>query len=55
MNDNEREMWVMNDEYLYRMWQSWMKTNKGGKRGFIRCHRKLIDRYIEQRPWESES
>ena len=45
MNDNERELWVMNDEGLYAMWQA----SKLAMRGFLRMHRVEIDSYIKQK------
>ena len=44
MNDNERFLWVMNDEGLYAMWQA----SRLGMRRFIRLHRETIDNYIKQ-------
>ena len=44
MNDSERELWVMNDEGLYAMWQA----SRLGMRRFIRLHRTTIDNYIKQ-------
>ena len=44
MNDNERELWVRNDEGLYTMWQA----SRLGMRRFIRMHRTTIDNYIKQ-------
>lgn len=38
MNDRERELWVMNDEGLYRWWKSTRKT----LRSFIRENRQVI-------------
>lgn len=43
MNDNERELWVNNDEYLYRLFETWKRRNKGGMRGFLKEHRTTID------------
>ena len=45
MNDNERFLWVMNDEGLYAMWQA----SKLAMRGFLRMHRVEIDNYIKQK------
>ena len=42
MNDNERELWVRNDEGLYAMWQA----SPLAMRKFIRTHRTEIDNYI---------
>lgn len=44
MNNTEREMWVDNDEGLYRWWQS----SRQSKRQFIRDNRSEIDRCINQ-------
>jgi hypothetical protein len=44
MNDNERELWVRNDEGLYAMWQA----SRLAMRRFIRMHRIAIDNYIKQ-------
>ena len=40
MNDNERELWVRNDEGLYAMWQA----SRLGMRRFIRIHNNNIQR-----------
>ena len=45
MNDNERELWVRNDEGLYAMWQA----SKLAMRKFLRTHRTEIDNYIKQK------
>jgi len=42
MNDNERELWVRNDEGLYAMWQA----SPLAMRKFLRTHRTAIDNYI---------
>lgn len=42
LNDADREMWVLNNEYLY----SWQKTSRKGMREFIRTHRAEIDKVI---------
>ena len=47
INDRERELWVMNDEGLYRWYQS-ERRMKGGIRGFIRRHRAEIDAAIQR-------
>lgn len=39
MNDSERELWVNNDEGLYRMWLA----SHLSMRAFIRRHRAEID------------
>jgi hypothetical protein len=44
MNDNERELWVRNDEGLYAKWQA----SRLAMRRFIRMHRIAIDNYIKQ-------
>jgi hypothetical protein len=44
MNDNERELWVRNDEGLYAMWQA----SPLAMRKFLRTHRAEIDNYIRQ-------
>ena len=44
MNDNERELWVHNDEGLYTMWQA----SRLAMREFLRMHRTMIDNYISQ-------
>ena len=44
MNDNERELWVHNDEGLYTMWQA----SRLAMREFLRMHRTMIDNYIKQ-------
>lgn len=47
MNDREREMWVLNDEYLYH----WFLTWHGGRfmRKFVRKHRDQLTHYINDR------
>lgn len=42
MNDHERRLWVLNDEYLYRWW----KTSRMGILAFIRANRPVLDRHI---------
>ena len=42
MNDTEREMWVDNDEGLYRL----MRGSGQAKRAFVRANRMLIDEVI---------
>jgi hypothetical protein len=44
MNDQEREMWVMNDESLYKTW----KRSRLSKRNFIRENRVVIDTFINK-------
>jgi len=41
-NDQERELWVLNDEGLY----NWQRSSKMSMRKFIREHRKEIDDII---------
>ena len=44
LNDNERELWVRNDEFLYSMWRgSGMSMRK-----FLRANRAAIDNVIVQ-------
>lgn len=59
-NDDERRQWVLNDEPLYRSWQSWQRqqhrlSRPGDVRAFIRVHRAAIDQTIQSRlsgrPW----
>lgn len=53
MNDEERRMWILNDESLYSWWK---KTRPGRKSGdnerglmtWIRGHRDEIDRSIRR-------
>lgn len=42
MNDEERQDWVMNDEYLY----NWWKREGCGITTFVRKHRKDLTEYI---------
>ena len=42
LNNEEREMWIMNDESLYNFW----KSSKMSIKKFIREYRKEIDQYI---------
>lgn len=44
MNDREREMWILNDEGLYRWWL----TSRQSKRAFIRAHRAELDAVINK-------
>ena len=46
LNDDEREMWVINDEGLLAWKHGWCRANKGGMRGFIRANRAELDRLI---------
>ncbi len=43
MNDRERELWVNNDESLYRWW----KSERMSLRNFIRENRAELTRLIE--------
>ena len=43
MNDQERVMWVENDEYLYR----WRLSERLGVWAFVRKYRKEISDYIK--------
>jgi peptidoglycan hydrolase-like protein with peptidoglycan-binding domain len=45
LNNRERELWVKNDEGLYRMWQR-EQHRKGGMRAFIKRNRAEIDAVI---------
>ena len=45
MNDEERRLWVLNDEPLYRWW----KEEKGDIHKFLKKHRKEIDATIHAR------
>ena len=42
MNNNERELWVLNDEGLY----NWWKSSHQSISKFIRANRAEIDQYI---------
>lgn len=44
LNDSEREMWVMNDEGLYRWW----KSERCSLRTFIRTNRTELDSCINR-------
>jgi hypothetical protein len=50
MNDEERRLWVLNDEGLYNWWRSTHQSI----RAFIRENRaeltELIDRVLNQKP-----
>lgn len=43
LNDDERELWVKNDQNLYTIWLESKHTIKV----WIRKNRKLIDNYIK--------
>lgn len=45
MNDDERRLWVANDEALYR----WQQASNLGEAAFVRTHRAEIDALIAQR------
>ncbi|MEE9594267.1 MAG: hypothetical protein V3V92_02600 [Candidatus Hydrothermarchaeales archaeon] len=42
MNDQERELWLLNDEGFYQWW----KDSKLSMTKFLRDHRTEIDEYI---------
>lgn len=42
MNDNERRLWVLNDEGLCRLWQ----RSRQPMAAFIRANRKALDEAI---------
>ena len=44
MNDEERAMWVENDEGLY----AWRQREGGSMRDFLRRNRRWIDNIIEE-------
>lgn len=44
LNDRERELWVDNDEGLYR----WYRRSRTPKRAFVRKHRAEIDAVIRR-------
>jgi hypothetical protein len=48
MNDEERRLWVLNDEGLYN-WYCSEASRGGGVWGFIKGHRDELDDLIEQR------
>ena len=50
MNDRERELWVLNDEGLYRWW----KQEGGSLRAFIKRYRKYLTDYINNRLGKKE-
>jgi len=43
LNNSERELWINNDEGLYRWYRLWRISNKGGIRAFIRENREELD------------
>ena len=43
INDAERELWVVNDEYLYRK----LRAFRGSKRKFLKENREEIDAIIK--------
>lgn len=45
MNNKERELWVINDEWLWSMW----KASGLSKRDFIYRNRSNIDSYISSK------
>jgi len=44
MNNRERELWIMNDEGLYRWWRS----SRMSITAFIKEHREEIDEAIDR-------
>lgn len=44
LNNNDRSLWIDNDEHLYLWW----KSTKLNKKAFIKEHRKEIDTYINK-------
>lgn len=42
LNDDERRLWVLNDERLY----NWYRAERSGLRRFIRANREAIDTAI---------
>ena len=48
MNTDERSQWIDNDEGLYLWCRQWCRSNRGGRRGFIRANRTEIDSAIER-------
>jgi hypothetical protein len=44
LNDEERRLWVLNDEGLYNWWRS----SRQAIRAFIRANRKEIDEVINR-------
>lgn len=48
INDDDRAQWVANDEGLYLLAREWMRSNRGGVRGFIRANRADIDTVIRR-------
>ena len=49
INNKERQLWVWNDEPLYRWWLSESKNNdsESSLMRFIRANREEIDQYIK--------
>lgn len=45
LNDNDREQWISNDEYLY----NWQRSSRKSMRTFIRENRAELDEYINGR------
>jgi hypothetical protein len=45
MNNNERELWLLNDEAMYNFW----KFTRLTKREFLKKHRDKIDNYIKNK------
>ena len=43
MNNNERELWLLNDEFLYNFW----KSTRLSKREFLKQYKENIDQYIK--------
>tara|TARA_R100000365_G_C2673149_1_gene21560 strand:+ start:138 stop:275 length:138 start_codon:yes stop_codon:yes gene_type:complete len=43
MNNNERELWLLNDEALYNFW----KSTRLSKREFLKQYKENIDQYIK--------
>jgi len=43
MNNNERELWLLNDEALYNFW----KSTRLSKREFLKKYKENIDQYIK--------
>jgi hypothetical protein len=46
MNNEERELCILNDERLYTWWLEWKKLIKKSMRYFIRENKEEIDAYI---------
>jgi Leu/Phe-tRNA-protein transferase len=47
-NDEERRLWVLNDEGLWHWYQSWCNWKRSSVRAFIRENRQEIDESIER-------